>query len=64
MRAKAEVETVSSSGGGEEARRAGLSNNKGHRGKVRQVNLLLPVVVSVNLGGSPTNYSSSRRLVG
>ena len=49
MRAKAEVETVSSSGGGEEARRAGLSNNKGHRGKVRQVNLLLPVVVSVNL---------------
>ena len=49
VRAKAEVETVSSSGGGEEVRRAGLSNNKGHRGKVRQVNLLLPVVVSVNL---------------
>ena len=52
VRAKAEVEER---GGGEEVRRAGLTNNKqqqltnnkGHRGKVRQNNMFLPVFVSV-----------------
>ena len=40
MRAKAEVESAS----GEEMRKAGLTNEKAHRGKVRQVKLYLSML--------------------